>query len=75
MRAAVAHRERYLARLVLSGWLLRTLLAADFLKRLGVVRRQVRACPGGAGVGVPWTGCKTQRSPRGAGSHGGMRGL
>ncbi len=38
---AVAHRERYLARLALSGWLLRTLLAADFAARLRLVAKQV----------------------------------
>lgn len=39
---AVAHRQRYMTRLALSGWLLRTLLAADFVRRLKAVGAQVR---------------------------------
>ncbi|PNW78263.1 hypothetical protein CHLRE_09g404500v5 [Chlamydomonas reinhardtii] len=38
---AVAHRQRYMTRLALSGWLLRTLLAADFVRRLKAVGAQL----------------------------------
>ncbi|PNH11223.1 ATP-dependent RNA helicase glh-2, partial [Tetrabaena socialis] len=38
---AQAHHDRYVARLALSGWLLRTLLAADFLQRLRTVGVQL----------------------------------
>ncbi|KAG2450986.1 hypothetical protein HYH02_004258 [Chlamydomonas schloesseri] len=39
---AVAHRQRYMTRLALSGWLLRTLLAADFVRRLKAVGAQLK---------------------------------
>ncbi|GLC68585.1 hypothetical protein PLESTF_000711300 [Pleodorina starrii] len=38
---AVAHRKRYMARLALSGWLLRTLLAGEWVNRLRVVAVQL----------------------------------
>ncbi|GLI66401.1 hypothetical protein VaNZ11_010162 [Volvox africanus] len=39
--AAVTHRNRYMARLALSGWLLRTLLAAEWVSRLQSVGTQL----------------------------------
>ncbi|EFJ51807.1 hypothetical protein VOLCADRAFT_87353 [Volvox carteri f. nagariensis] len=38
---AIAHRNRYMARLALSGWLLRTLLAGEWVSRLWVIAEQL----------------------------------